>query len=604
MDDAVGPASAAELRDPWAPLRVHVAQELARRLGARGYPESAENVLRELERAPAGIADLGIALQRPAKSVGVPPERLASDLAQDFPLAGGLARVTAEGPYLNFHSDPGTLIRTTLELVFAYGAHYGGGNPRSESVSVEHTSANPTGPFHIGRVRNGIIGDTLARILRAAGYPVTTQYYVDDMGRQSAMITWIWSKPLEDWPAPIREGAAPPPGASPDTEKPDEWFGRPYRFVSAYLKENPEAAGEVASLVRDIEGGHPPPAHHRIAQAILEGMLATLARVGIGFDEFVWETDLVSQGAVGRVVERLRKAAHALTEENGALAIDGRGYGLPKEGAQIVVTRGDGTSLYPTRDAAFHLNKFARFARVLDVLGQDHQLHARILEALLGELGETRRPEFLIYQDITVPEGGRMSTRKGKAVNLDDLLDEAEDRAKAEVLQRREDLTEAEVQSIARQVAAGAVRYHILRVAPDKPVKFRWEEAMAFDGRSGPFVQYSYARAGSILRKAGRETPPYPFRAEDLATPEEQALVRTLAGLPGTVRYVARTAHVHTLAMYAYELAESFNRFYQSIPVLRSEGDTRDSRIALVAATRQALGNCLGYLGLDRLERM
>ncbi|MGC2289052.1 MAG: arginine--tRNA ligase, partial [Thermoplasmata archaeon] len=281
-----------------------------------------------------------------------------------------------------------------------------------------------------------------------------------------------------------------------------------------------------------------------------------------------------------------------------------RGYGLPKESATIVVTRGDGSSLYPTRDVAYHLQKFSRFARVIDVLGQDHQLHARTLDAMLSEIGETRRPEFLIYQDITVPEGGRMSTRKGRAVHLDDLLNEAVERAHTEVLQRREDLSEDQVATIAEHIGAGAVRFHILRIAPDKPVKFHWEEALSFEGRSGPFVQYSYARAGSILRKADRESFPYPFEAKALSLPEETDLVRTLARLPGMIEYVARTAHVHTVATYAYGLAEAFNRFYQAVPVMRAEGPTRASRLALVAATRQALGNTLDYLGLERLERM
>jgi arginyl-tRNA synthetase len=585
-------------------VRDHVVGELGRRLGARGYAEGREDIDRQLEDAPSGVADFGYATHRAAKSFGMPTERLASELAKDFPLTGGLAKVTAEGAYVNFHADTTRLVQETLELVFARGSEYGRGPARTEKVCVEHTSANPTGPFHVGRVRNGIIGDTLARVLRAAGYPVTTEYYVDDMGRQSAMITWIWSLPADRWPPEIREGARAPGGASARSEKTDHWYGRPYRYVSEYLKDHPEAANQVAEVVRALESGTPPAQHREIAEAVLEGMLASLARIGIRFDDFVWESSLVQDGSVAQVVDRFRAAPHTFVEENGALAIDAKDYGLPKESATIVVTRGDGTSLYPTRDVAYHLQKFSRFARVIDVLGQDHQLHARTLGAMLAEIGERRRPEFLIYQDITVPEGGRMSTRKGRGVNLDELLDEAVDRAQAEVLKRREDLSDAEVTTIASHVGAGAVRYHILRVAPDKPVKFRWEEALAFEGRSGPFIQYAYARAGSILRKAERPIPPYPFEASAVTQPEETALIRLVARLPSTVEYVARTTHVHTMATYAYGLAEAFNRCYQAIPVLRAPEPARSSRLALVAATRQALGNTLDYIGLERLERM
>ena len=596
--------ASAGLWDPWRPVRDHIVREIGQRLRVRGYPESELALDRQLDDTPSGVADFGYAAHRAAKSLQIPVEQLASELAKEFPLSGGLSRVSSDGAYVNFHADTGILVQSTLELVFARGLEYGQGPARPEKVCVEHTSANPTGPFHVGRVRNGIIGDTMARVLRAAGYPVTTEYYVDDMGRQSAMITWIWSMPVDQWPSEIRNNARPPDGTSVATEKPDHWYGRPYPFVSEFLKSNPDAARQVAELSREIESGNSPPRHREIAEAVLAGMLASLARIGIQFDDFVWESSLVRDGSVAQVIERLRRAPHAVVEDNGALAVDASGYGLPKETATILVTRGDGTSLYPTRDVAYHLQKFSRFSRTIDVLGQDHQLHARTLVAMLTEIGESRRPEFLIYQDITVPEGGRMSTRKGRAVNLDELLDEAVQRAHAEVLKRREDLSEDQVATIAEHVAAGAVRFHILRVAPDKPVKFRWEEALSFEGRSGPFVQYAYARAGSILRKAERETPPYPFEAGAFRLPAETDLVRTIARLPSTVQYVARTSHVHTVATYAYGLAEAFNRFYQAIPVIRAEEPARSSRLALVAATRQAIGNTLDYLGVTRLERM
>jgi arginyl-tRNA synthetase len=586
--------------DPWSAWREAAVRGLLASAVASGLKVGEEEIRSSLNTDPGAAADIAYPVHRLAASLGRTPTEVALGLAERFPVSPEIASADAAGAYVNLHIPSAELVRRTLSLVLERGSDYGRGSPQSATVCVEHTSANPTGPFHIGRVRNAIIGDTLTRILRASGAPVTTQYYVDDMGRQAAMITWIWTKPRPEWPDPIRAAMDAERGSD---EKPDRRYGRPYPAVSRFLKENPSAAEEVAQLVQRIESGQAPSEHRSIAKEILDGMLQSLARLDIHFDEVVWESEFVRDGSVDRVLERLRSAPHAVREENGAWAIEAAGYGLPKESTRVIFQRANGTSLYVTRDVAYHLAKFSRFQTLHDVLGQDHRLHARTLDALLQEVGEGRRPKYVIYQDITVPEGGRMSTRGGSAVWLDDLVAEAVDRARAEVLARREDLPVTDVDRIAEAVATGALRFHILRIAPEKPVIFRWEDALSFEGRSGPFVQYAYARASSVLRKGSADSPPYPFDPARLSDPEEVALVRVVSRWPGVVAYAARTAHVHSVAGHAHDLADQFNRFYHAVPVLRSEAE-RESRIALVAAVRQTLGNALDTLGIVRLDAM
>lgn len=597
---ATSNALPSSLTDPWTPFLGVIRDGLVAATAAAGSPLSAETILSQLSLEEGPEGEVAFPCHRSAHAAKRSPHEFAGALASAIPPSLLLQSVSAKGAYVNFRVDAASLTRATLELVLGRGNRYGHAEPAGPPTVVEHTSANPTGPFHIGRVRNGIIGDTFARILRASGTPVTTQYYIDDMGRQAAMITWIWSKPRESWPEPVRKAVD---GQEEPGEKPDRHRGRPYPAVSAYLKEHADAREEVAALVQRIETGDVPSEHRALAQAILEGMLESLARLRVSFDEFVWESDFVRDGSVDRVLARLRSCPHATQEENGAWAIDASSYGLPKESTHLVFQRGNGTSLYISRDIAYHLSKFARFGWVIDILGQDHQLHARTLNALLAELGEPRRPEFVIYQDITVPDGGRMSTRGGSAVWLDQLLAEAVERARKEVLARREGLAPEEVEHIAEAVATGAVRYHIVRVAPEKPVVFRWEDALSFEGRSGPFCQYSYARASSVLRKPEAGEPPYSFEADRLTEPDEAALVRLIARFPRVVEQSAHRAHVHSLAGYAHDLAERFNRFYHAVPVLRS-GDEKASRVALVAAVRQTLGNALDLLGVTRLESM
>ncbi|MFI5414518.1 MAG: arginine--tRNA ligase [Candidatus Lutacidiplasmatales archaeon] len=587
--------------DPLQGLVAPVVEALLHALS--GVPGADRAAIERLLDTAGGTGwDLAIPVHRFAAAAKKAPNDFATELAASLPDTPGVARRFAVGAYVNFEADPAWLAERTLAIVTALGDRYGCAAPTGRTVCVEHTSANPNAPFHIGRVRNALLGDTLARIERAAGHTVTTQYYVDDIGRQSAMVTWIWSKPREAWPPEI---AATLEGGAETEERADHWLGRPYPAVAAYVKSHPEAAAELGELGDRLERGEDLPAHRRFCEAILGGMLESLRRVHVTFDEFVWESSLIHDGSVDAVIGRLRSAPHFVREENGALAIDTKSYGLPKEDERAVFLRGNGTSLYPTRDVAYHLQKFGRFERVVDVLGQDHLLHARTLEALLAEIGESRRPEFLLYQYITLPGGGRMSTRKGTVVWLDTLLDEAIDRARAEVVRRHPELPAGEAEQIAVAVASGAIRYHIVRVAADKAVAFQWEDALSFEGRSGPFVQYAYARATSLLRKAEAEgvaTSAAP-KGTELSTPGERDLLRVLARFPSVVAAAARTAHVHSIAGYGHDLAEAFNRFYQSTPVLKSDSE-RASRLALVAASRQVLANTLEMLGLERLDRM
>lgn len=591
--------SSSPATDPWQPIVAGITARLVDRLSAAGATADRDSVTAQLDLEGGPGWELALPLHRWAKERKIPPPELAGQIAADFPTVDGVARVFAAGAYVNFAADRPFLTRRTLDLVFARGGLYGHGDPSSLRACVEHTSANPTGPLHVGRIRNAIIGDTLARVLRGAGGPVRTQYYVDDLGRQAAMISWIWAKPRSEWPHEVKASLQ---GVDEANEKVDRLLGRPYPAVNEYLKAHPDADAEVQSLAHALESGRAPPYHRATIDRMLGGMVETLAQMGITFDAFVWESDLLADGSVEKVRDRLVKSPHAVQEPNGAWAIDASGYGLPQADARVIVTRADGTTLYVTRDIAYHLRKFAEFDRVIDVLGSNHLLHAKTLTALLRELGENRTPEFVIYQYITAGGAG-MATRKGTAVYVDDLLEEAVLRARDEVRRRHSDLSDAEVTSIARSIAAGALRYHILRVAAEKTVAFRWEDALSFEGRSGPFAQYSYVRASSILRKAEPSAPPTTFDPGALATEEEWALVRLISRSPGVVDYVGRTAHVHTLAGFTHDLAEEFNRFYQQVPVLQA-GSERASRLALVAAFRQTLGNLLDLLGLDRLERM
>ncbi len=611
-DEAPEPGPPEDEADPWSPARRHLSQAVHLALQREGFAGTLGEVERNLGEPPEGKGDLAFPAFRWAKALRTTPPLLAERLAGSIGSVPGFARVSADGGFLNADLEALPFHLSTLAMIARRGDRYGSWPATGPSVLLEHTSANPTGALHVGRSRNGVLGDTYARVLRARGFPVTTEFYVDDLGRQAATLVWIWSIPPAQWPTEIREALPlvtspePPPGA-----KPDHYYGQAYVPAFAYMRAHPEAESEVNALANRVEQGTGDlRSYRRVPQAILEGILSSLARMNIRFDRFVWESDLVVDGSVQRVLERLARSDKAHRAEDGALGVDGRPFGLPEESPYVYATRADGTHLYPARDVAYHEGKFERAGRVINVLGQDHRLHVQGLFALLDAVGESRRPETLFYGYVNLPEG-KMTTRGGRVVLLDHVLDEGRRLALRELETRRPELSDAEREEIAEKIGHSAVRYHLLRVQPDKPIVFRWEEALSFEGKSAPFLQYAHARAASLLRKGeatgGPGTAPrVPSRAEAPSSwdPRETALVRSLSRLPGLVDRVAQDGSVHLLAVYAHDVAERFNEFYQSLRVLDAEGPLRQLRLALVHASRRVLANTLDLLGLEPLERM
>lgn len=515
---------------------------------------------------------------RLAKKEKRPPQKIAADIAEK--LAGnpdlGDIQVESAGPYVNFHFGPTLLAEAVREAV---EPGYGSFPRRSSRVVLEHTSANPNGPLHVGHIRNTVIGDSLARAFRKAGYPLEVQYYLNDMGRQIAIVSWGFDH-LE---IPRREG-----------EKEDHYVARVYIAANREIEKNPEITQEIDLLMQKVERGDPDTVKkfRKAVSLCLEGIRATLAALNVSHDRFVWESDFVRIGDVDRVIERVRRLPQAVEDET--LWVDLSEFGFEK---RYILRRSDGTSVYSTRDLAYHTWKGRNYDRMIDVLGADHKLIGAQLQVTLKLLGE-KPPEIVFFEFVSLPEGS-MSTRAGKFVSADELIEEVAGKAFEEVTTRRPDLPEEERCSIARSVAIAAIRYDIVKVSPEKSTVFDWKEALDFERQSGPYIQYAHARACSILEKAGEFEPAYHYE-----TGHEIALARHLARFPAVIEQVVVELRPHLLAAYARDLADLFNAFYHYDPVLKSEGEIRNSRLTLVDAVRNTLKESLETLGIDALRSM
>ncbi len=569
-------------RDPWTELRQSadsVRASIESRLGVRASAELVE--------APEDKGLFSFAVFPYAKELRRRPEEIAAEAARtDVPAP--FRPLQAVGGYVNFVADPGAFAAHVLAAVASAGASYGTSPPMATRVLLEHTSTNPTGPLHVGRARNPIYADALARLLRMAGYRVTREYLVNDVGRQ--MVVQYWGT----------KHLTPSDVGPPDLDKPDYRFIKYYQKATAIFETDARAKEDVASMIQRFERGDVELTKEvrKVAEQVLEGILSSLARIGVAFDSFFWESDAILNGSVAQVIDRLMPLSR---EEDGAHYLDLSSFGLDGDAAKYVFVRKDGTSLYTTRDIAYHLDKMGRCDVAINVLGEDQKLTFQRLKAAFRLMGIDWAPETVFYAFVSLPEG-KMSTRKGRVVNLDDLIDEAVDRAYAEVVKRREDLPERRKREIAEFVGVGAVRYNIVRVQAEKRIVFKWEEALNFEGNSAPFLQYAHARACSILDKAGSRSPGDPRL---LVHPQEQLLLRKIAKVPSEVRDAATSRRVHAVATYAADLAAQFNQFYRDCPVLTADSsELRSARLDLVSAFQGVLHNGLDSLGLAAPREM
>jgi arginyl-tRNA synthetase len=353
----------------------------------------------------------------------------------------------------------------------------------------------------------------------------------------------------------------------------------------------------------------------KVCQQCVKGFKETFSRIKISLDSWDWESDIVWSGSVTQVLEKLKKTPY-ISQVGGVLEFDAekvaqvfklkKKFGLREDYTlpSLTLVRADGTTLYPTRDMAYSLWKLKRAEKVINVIGMEQTLSQRQMKLGLYALGYKKAKNLIHfpYNLVTLPEY-RMSSRRGRYVTLDNVIDEAVQRAYKEVSKRSPHLNEKEKHEISELVGIGAVKYALFEVDPTKPVIFTWDRVLNFNRNSAPYIQYSHTRACSILKKAARTTrnPEYSF----LKHPIEYDIVLTLSRFPDTFVDTAENLKPNAIADLANLLADKFNTFYAKLPVIKAEPlGLSDARLALVDATRIVLRNAVWLIGIKAPERM
>ena len=555
---------------------------IAKKIIECGLPD--EGIAENIAVPPnTDMGDYALPCFKFAKVMRKSPVVIAQELAAKITPDNVIAEVLALNGYLNFKINKSSLARETVSKVLSQGESYGSSKMgEGKTICIDYSSVNIAKPFHIGHLSTTVIGGALYKIYNYLGYKVVGINHLGDYGTQFGKLICAYKK----W------------GDKDEVEK-----GGIHAINDLYVRFNNEATPEMEVEAREyfrlIESGD------KEANEIFEWFKSlTLdyvnkiyARLGVKFDSYNGErfySDKM-QPVIDELVEK-----GLLKESEGAKIVDLEPYGMPP----CLILRSDGASLYATRDlaAALYRKNTYDFYKCLYVVAYQQNLHFKQIFKVLELLGKEWAKDMVhVAYGMVSLEDGAMSTRKGKVVWLEDVIEKCVEKA-YKVIEDKNPALENK-QDIAEKVGIGSVIFGALYNNKIKDIVFSYDKVLSFEGETGVYCQYTCARAYSVLQKAGVESFNIPENINLL--PQEYEVVRTLASFPEIVVEAGEKYEPSVIARFAVDLSQKFNKFYFDCKILTADDeDTKSFRLALCAATLQTLKNALALLGIGVPEKM
>lgn len=620
-------------------------------------PPSALELIAIIEEPPRKeFGDLGIPVPRLLKRCRSEFNELAEAIAnggKKHSLVKGVSRV---GPYVDFFIDPvkyGELVINTLREV---GEDYGIPKAKEPArIVVEYVSANPIHPLHVGSGRNAALGDFIYRVLKYAGHEVERRYYVDDVGLQVAYLAYGY----------IKLGRPAPP----ENVKPDYYYGLIYAATTTIIDiiklkkeleaskqtgnetkqkeilteldklvadlqrirekipeevdklieeigKDPDPESSVAEIVRNYERGGPgTDAVREVTEKVMEGIKQTLLELGVEMDKWDWESDLIKEGLVTKILEEAERSPY-YTIHKGVPALDFSEL-LKKEGIRerlkipkgleippLILVRGDGTTLYTTRDIAYTIKKFREFKadKIINVIAVEQTLSQAQLRLALYAIGYEKEAENTVhysYEMVNLP-GTSMSGRRGRYVTIDELLSSMK-----EIIKKLMESRGGAGEDVAAKVARSAFRYMMLSTSPNKTLVFDINRALDLKQLSGPYLQYTYARANAVIQKAGGSVDWEKINYEGLAEESRKELLWKIGKFPAVTQKVLETLQPEDLVAFLNEIADAFNTWYDKEPIAKEKDEgLRALKLAITYGVMACLATGMRLLGMDVLPRI
>lgn len=513
-----------------------------------------------------------------AKSLKKNPAQIASELAEKFPKKG-FEKIETKGPYLNFFVDKKAMAEKNVFEILKQKNKFGSQKISSKNVMIEFSQANTHKAFHVGHIRGTSLGESLARISEFCGDKVIRANYQGDTGMHVAKWLWCYTKFHK----------------KEKLKKDEIWIANIYVEAVKRLEENSDLQSEVDEINRKLGAGEDSELNSlwkKTRQLSLDVFENIYSELNTKFDEYYFESEVETR-AKEIAGDLLKKKIAEISEE--AVIVDLEKYDL----GVLVILRKDGTVLYSAKDLALAEKKFKKYSldKSIHVVGSAQRFYFQQLFKIFELIYKDKNRKFFYVpvSEVRFP-WGKMSSRTGDNVLYSEFLEELTERLEEEI-SKRSKLSKKELEERALKIAIAAIKYAVLKQDTNKNFIFNKEESMKFEGDTGPYLLYSYARAKSILKKSSTGKYKIPKLEES-----EKKLILELSKFPEVVKKSYENLAPNNIANYAFELAQTFNEFYHSTKVVGSENEK--FRLALVASFAQILKNSLNLLGIETLEEM
>lgn len=560
--------------------------EVAKSLGQLLKDLSQEQIYEMLELPPnPDMGDLALPCFKLSRILRKSPVQIAQDLAQSMPKADFIDRVEPVSGYLNIFLDrPGFIDRLLAEVLEKKEGYGSSDRGQGKNIVIDFSSPNIAKPFHIGHLRSTVIGNSLYKLFEFVGYKCVGINYLGDWGTQFGKLIVAYKKWGNE--ERVKEGLV-------------------NELVSLYVKFHEEAEldpsleDQARFWFKQLESGN----QEALAlwkwfvEISLEEYEKIYNTLNVSFDSYNGES--FYNDKMGPVVDQLKEKG-LLEEDQGAMIVNLDEDDMPP----CLILKSDGSTLYATRDitAAIYRKDHYDFEKCIYVTGVSQSLHFKQWFKVIEKMGFEWHKDLHHVPFGTVSIGGeKLATRTGKVILLEDLLNQAISKTLDIINSKNPNLENKE--EVARQMGVGAIIFSDLFSNRIKDVSFSWEEVLNFEGETGPYVQYTHARACSLIRRAGQEAE-YEFDSSLLSTNEEYQLAKVLALFPSKVDQAIDVLEPSIITRYLVDIAHAFNRFYHECPILVDDPALRNSRLSLVLAAKICLANGLGLIGLSTPERV